>query len=44
VIVLRGLRRPLVFRFYVWFQAAKHGEPEGLALLERQLFDALDVR
>ncbi|MGI5861237.1 MAG: hypothetical protein ACOX6T_04160 [Myxococcales bacterium] len=41
VILLRGLRRPLVFRFHGPFQAAKHGDIEGLKALERQLFEAL---
>jgi hypothetical protein len=41
VIVLRGLRRPLVFRFFYAFQEAKHGRREYLARLERQMFAAL---
>lgn len=41
VIVLRGLRRPLVFRFFYAFQEAKHGRREYLAQLEGQMFAAL---
>jgi hypothetical protein len=40
-LVFRGLRRPLVFRFFYAFHEAKHGRPEYLAMLEEQLFRAL---
>lgn len=41
VIVLRGVRHPLVFRFHGPFEAAKHGEVEGLKALERRLLEAV---
>ena len=43
VIVLRGLRRPLVFRFFYAFHEAKQGRTEYLALLEEQMFAALGL-
>ena len=43
VIVLRGLRRPLVFRFFYAFHEAKQGRTEYLALLEGQMFGALGL-
>ncbi len=41
VIVLRGLRRPLVFRFYGPFQLAKHGDAANLKALEAMLMAAV---
>lgn len=43
VLVFRGLRRPLVFRFFYAFQEAKHGRTEYLAMLEGQMFTALGL-
>jgi hypothetical protein len=43
VLVLRGLRRPHVFRFYYSFQQAKHGRGQYLEKLESELFDELGV-
>jgi hypothetical protein len=43
VLVLRGLRPPLVFRFFYAFREAKAGRPQYLQTLEEQLFRALDV-
>lgn len=43
VIVLRGLRTPLVFRFFYAFQEAKTGRSEYLELLEDQMFGALGL-
>ena len=43
VIVFRGLRQPLVFRFYYAFQEAKIGRPHYLALQEQRMFEALGV-
>ena len=44
VIVFRGLRRPLVFRFFNAFREAKQGRAEYLDSLENDLFAALDGR
>ena len=41
VLVLRGLKRPLVYRFYYAFQHAKHGRTDYLERLERDLFEHL---
>lgn len=41
VIVLRGLRRPLVFRFYGPFELAKHGDTENLKSVEREMLKAV---
>lgn len=41
VIVLRGLRHPLVFRFQAPLLAAGQGDRRGLEALERELFQAL---
>ena len=38
VLALRGLERPLVFRFFYAFQQAKHGRTEYLKELEGELF------
>ena len=43
VIVLQGLRRPLVFRFFYAFQETRKGRGHYLAELERQMFQALGV-
>ena len=43
VIVFRGLRRPLVFRFFYAFQETRKGRGHYLAELERQMFQALGV-
>lgn len=42
VLVFRGLRRPLVFRFYHAFQQARHGRPQYLEALEAQMFQAVE--
>jgi hypothetical protein len=41
VLVVRGLRAPLVFRFYYAFHEAKHGNPQYLKELETELFRVL---
>jgi hypothetical protein len=41
VIVLRGLRHPLVFRFHAPLQAARQGDRRPLEALERELFQAM---
>jgi hypothetical protein len=38
VILLRGARTPLVFRFFFAFRDAKHGNQEALNNLEERLF------
>jgi len=43
VLVLRGSRRPQVFRFYYAFQQAKHGRRQYLEALESELFEKLGV-
>jgi len=43
VIVLRGLRRPLVFRFYGPFELAKHGDTENLKSAEREMLEAVQA-
>lgn len=43
VIVFRGLRRPLVFRFFYAFHEAKVGRTQYLEQLEKQMFEALGV-
>jgi len=43
VIVLQGMRMPLVFRFFYAFQEAERGSPEYLAILEDQMFGALGL-
>lgn len=42
VLVFRGDREPLVFRFHQAFRNAKHGHVEDLAQLEQQMFEALE--
>jgi hypothetical protein len=42
VLVFRGLRRPLVFRFYYAFQQAKYGRAQYLEALEAQVFQAVE--
>jgi hypothetical protein len=43
VVVFRGMRRPLVFRFFYAFQQMHAGRPQYLAELEAQMFSALEV-
>jgi hypothetical protein len=43
VVLLRGLRHPLVFRFFYAFQEAKHGKPAVLHSLEQRLFRELHI-
>ncbi len=43
VIVLRGLRHPLVFRFFAAFKEEASGRPEALTILESRLWGALRV-
>jgi len=43
VILLRGLRPPLIFGFYRWFDAAQREMPEGLQMLEAELFAQLEA-
>lgn len=43
VMLLRDRGAPLVFRFYPAFKNAKHGNREGLDMLERELFSALGL-
>jgi hypothetical protein len=41
VVVFRGLRYPLVFRFFYAFQEARTGRSQYLAQLESQMFEIL---
>ncbi len=43
VILLRGLRQPLVFRFHYAFRDAKHGNLRALEKLEGRLFTELGM-
>ena len=43
VLVFRGLRRPLVFRFYYAFHEARIGRPRYLEELEQAMFAALGL-
>jgi hypothetical protein len=43
VLVFRGYRAPLVFRFFYAFHEARNGRPQYLQELEAHLFDALGV-
>ena len=43
IILLRGLRAPLVFRFFYAFRDAKHGNVQALNDLERVLLAELDL-
>jgi hypothetical protein len=43
VIILRGTKTPLVFRFYYAFRDAKHGNREALNKLEQRLFEELKI-
>ena len=43
VLVLRGLRRPRVYRFFYAFQQAKHGRGEYLEALEAELYRELGL-
>lgn len=44
VVLLRGLKEPLVFRFFYAFRDAKHGNMEALNKLEKRLFDELELK
>jgi hypothetical protein len=43
VLVFRGFRRPLAFRFYEAFHQAKHGRTQYLEALEDRMFSELGV-
>lgn len=43
VILFRGLRYPLVFRFFHAFRDYKHGDEAALRTLERRLFNELGL-
>ncbi len=43
IILYRGLRRPLVFRFFYAFRDHKHGNEEALRNLEDCLFNLLNI-
>lgn len=43
VVVFRGLKRPLVFRFYYAFLEVRAGRPQYLEEQERGMFEALGV-
>lgn len=43
VLVLRGLRRPHVYRFYYAFQQSKHGRAQYLEGLEAEMFSELEA-
>ena len=42
IILFRGLKHPLVFRFYYAFRDAKNGDRSALTKLEQRLFAELD--
>jgi len=44
VVLLRGLRYPLVFRFFYAFRDHKHGNEAALRRLEARLFEELGLR
>lgn len=44
IVFLRGLRRPLVFRFFYAFRSYKHGDNLALKKLENRLFAELGVK
>ena len=44
IVFLRGLRRPLVFRFFYAFRSYKHGDDQALKKLENRLFAELGVK
>jgi hypothetical protein len=44
VLVFRGLRRPLVFRFYYAFHEARIGRPQYLEELEQAMFAVLEMQ
>ena len=44
VVVFRGMRAPLVFRFYDAFVEARSGRPEYLEQLQQRMFDTVDRR
>ena len=43
VLVLRGLRQPLVFRFYHAFEQSRHGRRQYLETLEAEMFEELGM-
>lgn len=43
ILLYRGLRRPLVFRFFYAFRDHKHGNEEALRNLEDNLFNLLNI-
>jgi hypothetical protein len=43
-VVFRPLRRARVFRFWQPFRDFKHGDPEPLRRLEKELFELIGVR
>ena len=43
IVMARGMRKPLVFRFYYAFRDAKHGNLTALERLERRLFEELNL-
>lgn len=42
VVVFRGVKAPLVFRFYYAFVEARRGRPEYLEELQQRMFDGVD--
>jgi hypothetical protein len=44
VVVFRGLRQPMVFRFFYAFQEVKAGRPQYMQRLESDLLDALGMK
>ena len=43
IVLSRGMRKPLIFRFYYTFRDAKHGNLAALERLERRLFEELNL-
>jgi len=43
VLVLRGLRHPTVYPFYLAFEALKHGDGDPLAAMEQELSEELGI-
>ena len=43
IVMPRGMRRPLLFRFFYAFRDAKHGNLAALERLERRLFEELNL-
>ncbi len=44
IVLLNGLKQPLVFRFFYAFRDAKHGNRSALEELEERLFSELNAR